>query len=60
MNKATRAAIAYALLLQGLAAAGCGDRVLERYFLGRSINTTSEFWRERSNTRYFPSGVMSK
>ena len=30
-----------------------------RYFFGRSIRTMSEFWRERSNTRYFPSGVMS-
>ena len=31
-----------------------------RYFFGRSIRTTSEFCRERSNTRCFPSGVMSK
>ena len=30
-----------------------------RYFTGRSIRTTSEFWRVRSNTRYLPSGVTS-
>ena len=32
----------------------------ERYFLGRSIRTTLEFSRKRSNTICFPSRVMSK
>ena len=33
-------------------------RFVGRYF-GSSIKTIFEFWRERSNTMYFPSDVMS-